>query len=87
MELKELRREIDKIDTELIHLFCARMEIAAQIAEYKKANGLPILVPEREAEKLAQVADIAGPEMANYTQELFCILFQLSRNYQSAQSR
>ena len=87
MELIELRGDIDKIDNELIRLFCARMEIAAQIAEYKKANDLPVFVPEREAEKLTQVVEIAGPEMAEYTRELFAALFQLSRDYQFKQIR
>ena len=41
MELKELRTEIDKIDDELVRLFGARMEVAAQIADYKKENDLP----------------------------------------------
>lgn len=36
MDLKELRLEIDKIDDELVKLFCQRMEVAAQIADYKK---------------------------------------------------
>ena len=51
MDLKDYRQQIDKIDDELVKLFCARMDVAAQIADYKKENGLPILVPAREREK------------------------------------
>ena len=83
MELKELRTEIDAIDDELVRLFGKRMDIAAQIADYKKENNLPILVPAREREKLADVAQKAGPEMANYTRVLYSMLFELSRSYQS----
>ena len=83
MELKDLRSEIDKIDDELVRLFGARMEIAAQIADYKKANDLPILMPTREREKLQDVAKKAGPEMANYTRVLYSMLFELSRSYQA----
>ena len=83
MELKELRTEIDKIDDELVRLFGARMEIAAKIADYKKENKLPILVPSREREKLQDVAKKAEPEMANYTRVLYSMLFELSRSYQS----
>ena len=83
MELKDLRTEIDKIDDELVRLFGARMEIAAQIADYKKENNLPILMPSREREKLVDVAKKAGPEMANYTRVLYSMLFELSRSYQS----
>jgi len=83
MNLNELRTEIDKIDNELVKLFGARMDIAAQIADYKKENQLPIFVPSREREKLQDVAEKAGPEMANYTRVLYSMLFELSRSYQS----
>ena len=83
MDLQDLRKEIDTIDDELVRLFGKRMEIAAQIADYKKANNLPILVPAREREKLVDVAAKAGPEMANYTRVLYSMLFELSRSYQS----
>lgn len=84
MDLTQLRGQIDAIDDELIRLFCRRMDVAAQIADYKKEHGLPILVPAREAEKLLDVAEKAGPEMADYTKELYTTLFRLSREYQSA---
>ena len=83
MDLNELRTEIDTIDDELVRLFGKRMEVAAKIADYKKENNLPILVPAREREKLQDVALKAGPEMANYTRVLYSMLFELSRSYQS----
>lgn len=83
MDLAELRQEIDKIDDSLVSLFGARMDIAAKIAEVKKQTGGPIFVPAREREKLQEVAEKAGPEMANYTRVLYSMLFELSRSYQS----
>ena len=83
MELSDLRTEIDAIDDELVKLFVQRMDVAAKIADYKKSHDLPILVPAREREKLTQVAQMAGPEMANYTRVLYSMLFELSRSYQS----
>lgn len=83
MELSELRKEIDNIDNELVRLFCARMDIAAQVAEYKKEHNLPIFVPGRERQILQDVAAKAGPEMAGYTRVLYSMLFELSRSYQS----
>ena len=59
MDIHELRGEIDKIDDELVKLFTQRMDVAAQIADYKKEHNLPILVPAREREKLADVAQKA----------------------------
>ena len=83
MELQELRGEIDRIDAQLVKLFAERMDIAAKIGDYKKARNLPVFVPAREREKLQDVAEKAGPEMANYTRVLYSMLFELSRSYQS----
>ena len=44
---------------------------------------MPIHVPAREQEKLAAVAQKSGDEMAAYTQELYKLLFELSRSYQT----
>ncbi|MBE6986675.1 MAG: bifunctional chorismate mutase/prephenate dehydratase [Ruminococcaceae bacterium] len=82
MELNELREGIDRIDDELVKLFKARMDVSAKIADYKKEQHLPIYVPAREREKLADVAEKAGPEMGNYTRVLYSMLFELSRSYQ-----
>lgn len=83
MDISHLRGQIDDIDRQLVSLFSQRMDVAAQIADYKKENNLPIYVPAREREKLADVAQLAGPDMANYTRVLYSMLFELSRSYQS----
>ena len=83
MELSEIRKDIDAIDEELVKLFCDRMALSAKVADYKKEHNLPILVPAREREILKDVAEKAGPEMANYTRVLYSMLFELSRSYQS----
>ena len=83
MDLSEIRKDIDKIDEELVRLFCDRMELSANVADYKKANNLPIFVPGRERAILQNVAEMAGPEMENYTRVLYSMLFELSRSYQS----
>jgi len=83
VDIQELRQEIDKIDDQLVSLFGQRMEVTAQIADVKKEQGLPIYMPSREREKLMDVAQKAGPDMANYTRVLYSMLFELSRSYQS----
>ena len=83
MDLSQLRSQIDSIDDQLISLFGQRMEIASQIANYKKQNNMPIYVPTREREKLLDVSQKAGTEMANYTRVLYSMIFELSRSYQS----
>ena len=42
MDLNELRTKIDGIDAELVRLFTERMELAGQVADYKRANAQPI---------------------------------------------
>ena len=83
MDIKELRGQIDEIDEQLVKLFCQRMDVAAKVADYKREHNLPILVPAREREILADVAEKAGVEMGNYTRVLYSMLFELSRSYQS----
>lgn len=83
MDLKDLRNEIDQIDDQLVALFVRRMEISAQVAAYKKEHQLPVFVPQRETEKLADIAEKAGPNMADYTCALYRSIFELSRDYQT----
>ncbi len=83
MDISQLRGQIDTIDDEIVRLFCQRMDVAAQIADYKKESKMPIFVPAREREKLVDVAQKAGDEMANYTRVLYSMIFELSRSYQS----
>ena len=82
MELKDLRNQIDVIDDELVKLFVKRMEASAQVADYKKANNMPIHVPSREREILQKVANKAGQGMESYSRVLYSMIFELSRSYQ-----
>ena len=83
MDISQLRSQIDEIDEELVELFCKRMSISAEISEYKKQRNLPIYVPAREREILAEVGNKAGQEMENYAKVLYSLIFELSRSYQS----
>ena len=42
------------------------MRLAAEIATYKRENGLPVGDPAREREILERAAAQAGPELARY---------------------
>ena len=83
MDLNELRRKIDVVDDEIIRLVTERMDIAAEIAAYKKERALPIFQPEREREKLAVVASKTREDLQSEMRELYQLLFKLSRSYQS----
>ena len=83
MELCDIRKQIDAIDTEFVYLFIKRMELSAKVADYKKAHNMPIFVPEREQEILASLSQKAGSDMALYVSSLYQKIFELSRDYQN----
>lgn len=87
MELKDYRAQIDAVDDEIVCLFQERMDIAANIAAFKKENGLPILQTAREREKLADVTGKAREDMQSYLRVLYSLLFELSRTYQEKGTR
>lgn len=83
MDLQTLRGEIDAIDTQLTDLFVKRMGLCAQVARYKKDNGMAVVHQGREREILSRVSAQAGDELDSYARILFTTLFDLSRSYQS----
>ena len=83
MDLNELRQQINSIDDELLNLFTRRMDLASQVADYKRAHDLPILQPAREREILKKAAEKAGPELGGYARVLFSMLMELSKSYQN----
>ena len=83
MELSDYRQQIDGIDSQLLALFYQRMEVAAQIAGYKKAHNLPALDAGRERAKLQQIADSAPEALRDYTVSLYSLIFELSRSCQN----
>lgn len=82
MELKNLRNTLDEIDNQIADLFVKRMDAVKQVAQTKLEKNLPVFDPQREREKLAQLAELVGDEMAPATEALFSVLFDLSRSAQ-----
>lgn len=62
MDLLDLRKQIDEIDSELIPLLLKRMGISEKVAEYKVKNGLPVLNEQREKEILDGVRNRCGEQ-------------------------
>lgn len=54
MPLSELRDKIDAVDQKIIDLLAERLQLVVEVGEVKTVHGLPIYVPEREAEMLAK---------------------------------
>lgn len=81
MDLNEIRQKIDLLDDQLLELFLKRLDLAEEVAEYKKAHHLPVLNRTREREILARVTQAAG-ERERYAYQLFTALFELARTRQ-----
>jgi len=54
-DLAGLRGEIDDIDAELLQLLARRMEVSAQIGEYKKKNNVTVVQMDRWKQVLADL--------------------------------
>lgn len=82
MDLEQCREKIDKIDDQLADLFKQRMELATEVAEYKKANNMNVLNNEREREIIDRMTARNGDDLAIYTKVFYNTLFDLSRSAQ-----
>ena len=82
-ELEQLRGDIDAIDRQIVDLMKRRMETVAQVAEYKKANNMPVLDTSRERALLSKVAQEAGEELADYVQSMYRTIMAASRSYEN----
>lgn len=82
MDLQELRKEIDKLDAQIVELLQQRMDVAAGVAEYKRVNNMPVLDAGREQTKLNTIAAMCREDMAEYVCELYKAIFAVSRSYQ-----
>ena len=82
MELKDYRDRINDIDEQMLRLFEERMEVSADIAKYKKENGLPVFDGAREREKLKDVNEALPEHLQDYGLSLYSLMMDLSKTYQ-----
>ena len=82
--LNELRKEIDKIDEELLTLLNKRMEIVKKVGELKNSTNAPIYRPEREKEIINRLTKISKSQNGLLKKEdieaIFLEIFATSRN-------
>lgn len=82
-KLKEAREKINRIDKEMAKLFEARLEAVEAVAEYKKAHGLEIFDPAREAEVIARNSEaVENGVYREYYVSFLKSTMALSRSYQ-----
>jgi chorismate mutase len=57
MDIADLRKEIDRLDNELLRIFNERAGLALRIGEIKKGLGLPVYDPAREKRIFQRMKD------------------------------
>lgn len=83
IDLAESRIKIDEIDRQMVELYEKRMELAMDIADYKKSVGKPIYDAAREEEKLTTLRAMAGSEFNKKAiADLFKQIMSMSRRLQ-----
>lgn len=83
-ELVQCRAEIEEIDRRLIALLAERVTLGRKTATIKRAAGLPILDPQREAEVIRRAVTTAREHdlPVEAVRELFWHVVGLSRRAQ-----
>ncbi|MCM1126256.1 MAG: prephenate dehydratase [Lachnospiraceae bacterium] len=83
MDLADLRKQIDAIDSQIVELYEQRMDISRQVAEYKIETGKKVFDKVREEEKLRSVKALTHNEFNAYgIEELFEQIMSMSRKLQ-----
>ncbi|HUF47579.1 MAG TPA: chorismate mutase [Vicinamibacterales bacterium] len=67
--LGDHRRHIDRIDRTILALLSERVRLGRTVAPIKRAAGLPVQSPEREAEILGRMREEAGRHLPSDSAE------------------
>lgn len=62
-DLSVTREEIDKVDKQIVKLLEERMELAMDVAAYKRSTGKAIYDRDRELQKLASLGALASTNL------------------------
>ena len=83
-ELAKARKEIERIDREMLKLFEERMECSRIIADFKKTNAVSIRDPEREKKLVAKNRELVeNREIEGYYIDFLRKIIDISCAYQS----
>ncbi|MCL6641777.1 MAG: chorismate mutase [Candidatus Bipolaricaulota bacterium] len=87
MNLDRWRQQIDQIDERLLELLNERAELALQIGREKRARGLAVHSPEREAQILQRVCALnRGPLDEHAIRGVFSKIFEEFRRLQESEA-
>lgn len=83
MDLLDLRKKLDEIDSQIVALYEKRMDVCSKVAEYKIETGKKVFDRQREQEKLAKVKALTHTEFNAFgVTELFEQIMSMSRKLQ-----
>lgn len=84
MDLNQLRNNIDNIDEQILALFMKRMELCKGVADYKKANNLPVFQGNREQQVIDRIKALTNDkELETGTAALFTTIMDISKILQN----
>ncbi|WP_368247321.1 chorismate mutase [Clostridium perfringens] len=82
-KLAQCRKEIDRIDGELMKLFEERMNVVLDVARYKKENNMEIFHKDRENQVIEKnLSRVKNKELLPYVEEMLHALMDISKEYQ-----
>ena len=80
MDIQDLRKQIDKIDRQILDLLNKRAEIALEVGEHKAKTKKSVFTPERERQVLSKVvAGNKGPLPDSAVQAIYGEIISASR--------
>ena len=84
MSLEDHRREVDRIDREILRLLGERLQVARAIGEAKLKSGAPVYAPQREEQLLRSITEAAPAIPASGLRAVYREIISLSIGAQMA---
>ena len=78
-DLNEIRSKINGIDSQLKKLLIERLDAVSEVADYKKAHGLPVHDPARERQIISAMTAGEDYENALYISMFYSNLFEIAK--------
>lgn len=82
MNIKEIRKNIDKTDKELARLLKERMDLSKEVALYKIENDVAVHNGLREREVLKNIAEYVGEPYDKYLMPIYSSIMESGKAYQ-----
>lgn len=82
MDLNALRERIDQVNDRLLDLFLERAELVRQVADYKRARGLPIHDPERERQVIERM-QARAPGLESHVAAFFTGMMDIAKQIEA----